>query len=96
MENVKRTAAVSTNIGRGCEHCGASVGAFGDSIAESINHYIEEHGYRLLHVGPQTTHGSDGKPWHMTVAVLGHDNPPPVRPPAKVVIEHVFADDVKK
>ena len=30
MENAKRTTQVSSNIGRGCEHCGYGVGAMVD------------------------------------------------------------------
>ena len=84
MENVKRTTQVSSNISGACEHCGESVGYSPRTlgISDSINHYIEAHGYRLLHVGTQTTHGSNEKPWHTTVAVLGHDNPPKVMPSA--------------
>lgn len=87
MEKVKRTTEIASNLSRGCEHCDYSIGAIGESdIAGSINHYIEAHGYRLLHVGSETNHGPDGKPWQHTVAILGHDNPPPIKPPAKVQI----------
>ncbi len=40
-------------------------------LAESINHYIEMHGYKLLHVGTETIHDDQGEPWHTTVSVLG-------------------------
>jgi hypothetical protein len=88
MAEVKRTTEVSSNISRGCEHCGHSIGGE-DNVADSINHYIEAHGYRLLHVGPQTHVGHDGKPYHTTVAVLGHDDPPEVMPPPQVIIHHM-------
>ena len=84
MQDAKRTTDVSSNIYRGCEHCGAKIG--GDSVTEGINHYIEEHGYQLLHVGTQTSHAADGQPWHSTVAVLGHNDPPAVRPPAEIIV----------
>jgi|ERR1043166_2927009 hypothetical protein len=85
ITTVKRTTTVSSNIGRGCEHCGASIGSDrDDGITQSINHYINDHGYKLLHVGTETHHGPDGKPWHHTVAVLGHDKPPAIQPPAKI------------
>ena len=87
MEQTKRTTEISSNINRGCEHCRESVGPSNDGgITDSINHYINEHGYRLVHVGTQTSHGPDGKPWHNTVAVLAHDNPPALAPPVKVHI----------
>jgi hypothetical protein len=86
MNDVKRTTQISSNIGRGCEHCGHGIGALDDGdVSDGINHYIEEHGYHLLHVGQETNHGPDGKPWHNTVAVLGHANPPALRPPAKTM-----------
>jgi hypothetical protein len=47
-----------------------------DDLSDRINHFIEAHGYRLLHVGTETSHDSNGNPWHSTVAVLGHDDPP--------------------
>ena len=37
---------------------------------ESINHYISAHGYKLLHVGQQTSRDSMGNPWQLTVALL--------------------------
>ena len=52
-----------------CEHCERFVG--GDLFADSVNHYIEEHGYKVLHVGAETSRDMEGKPWDMTVAVLG-------------------------
>lgn len=68
-EGVQHVVYVSTDIGTGCEHCGTQIGL--ERFAESINHYMEQHGYRLLHVGTGTSHDMDGKPWHSTIAVLG-------------------------
>jgi len=100
MEDVKRTTTISSNIGRGCDHCdewiGAPVGGHDDGITDSINHYISAHGYRLLHVGTQTSHDMDGKLWHSTVAVLGHDNPPALKPPVEISIKHVLVDPKTK
>ena len=94
MEDVKRTTTIASNIGRSCEHCdewtGAPLGAAGDSITDSINHYITAHGYRLLHVGTQTSHDMDGKLWHSTIAVLGHDNPPAIKPPVEISIKRTI------
>jgi hypothetical protein len=39
-------------------------------IGKEIQHYLE-HGYKLLHVGQETSYDDDGKPWHSTVAVVG-------------------------
>jgi hypothetical protein len=84
----KRTIKLSSSIGKGCEHCGAGVGPLvgDDDIANDIDHYVNEHGYKLLHVGTETNHGPDGKPWHNTVAILEHDNPPAILPPPEIKI----------
>ena len=66
---IKHVVYVSSNEGAACEHCSESVGL--DRFAESINHYVEKHGYRILHVGTQTDRDDEGLLWHHTVAVLG-------------------------
>ena len=73
FSGVKHVVHISTNIGKSCEHCSAHIGATADDheLGESINHYIETHGYKLLHVGTETSHDANGNPWHSTVAVLG-------------------------
>src|SRR5262245_61197952 len=78
---------LSTDVGTQCEHCGEPVGGgwghmgggAGADLAKSINHYLEKHGYQLLHVGTETTTDQDGNPWHCTIAVLGSAKPPPQR-----------------
>jgi hypothetical protein len=67
--DIKHVVHISTGIVAGCKHCRTPIGG-GDQFAESVNHYIQEHQYRLLHVGQQTEDGSEG-PWQTTVAVLG-------------------------
>ena len=68
--HIKHIVEVSTNIGRHCEHCTKMMGL--DNFTESVNHYIDEHGYKLLHVGTETGRNSDdGSPWHSTAAILG-------------------------
>lgn len=96
MQATKRTTYISSDIGRGCEHCDHAIGALDTgNMADSINHYIQVHGYRLLHVGTETTHDSNGKPWHTTVAILGHEDPPAVSPPAQIVVERIEPPTVK-
>ena len=68
-KGIKHVVHISTNIGTGCEHCTFKIGT--DSFAESINHYIKEHGYILFHVGSETSHDMNGNPWHSSVAILG-------------------------
>lgn len=43
------------------------------SLAERVNHYIEAHGFRLLHVGQQSAWDRNGQQLQLTVAVLGVD-----------------------
>ncbi len=66
---VQHVVYVSTNISSGCQHCHQQID--GEEFAESVNHYIQQHGYRLLHVGSQTDRGDRDELWHFTVAVLG-------------------------
>jgi tRNA U54 and U55 pseudouridine synthase Pus10 len=69
MTKIKHTVHISTVKETGCEHCTAIFGA--DDFANAVNHYIEKHGYTLIHVGTETEHDSEGRPCHSTVAMLG-------------------------
>jgi hypothetical protein len=40
-------------------------------LGSLITHYLNKHGYILLHVGTETAHNSQGGFWHSTVAVIG-------------------------
>jgi len=68
-EGVVHVVHISTDISGRCEHCAHMVG--GTDFVESVNHYIADHGYKVLHVGAETSRDSEGKPWHSTVSVLG-------------------------
>ena len=81
IETIKRTVQLSSVSFTRCDHCEEGVGG---TVSRSINHYITAHGYHLLHIGAETNDGPDGAPWHLTVAILGHDNQPAVIPPAEV------------
>ena len=76
IETIKRTVQIASNISSGCDHCSEDVG---DAVSDGINHYIEAHGYWLLHVGTETYQSNSGDLWHNTVAILGHDDPPAVK-----------------
>jgi hypothetical protein len=72
IENIiesKQVVHISTDVSGPCKECGTRVG--GEEFAEAVNHYIGAHHYRLLHVGSQSSVDQDGKPFQMTVAVLG-------------------------
>jgi hypothetical protein len=60
---------ISTSISTGCKHCNFRVGDH--NFANSVNHYIEEHNYKLLHVGQETGINMEGNQYFSTVAVLG-------------------------
>lgn len=69
-EGITHVVHVSTGVGTACEECHASVG--GELFEFSVNHYIADHGYRLLHVGSEW--GAEdhvGSAINYTVAVLG-------------------------
>jgi hypothetical protein len=68
--DVREVVYLRTNVSTGCCHCDRRVGGE-DEFADSVNHYIQQHRYILLHVGQQTTRDGDGMPWQTTVAVLG-------------------------
>jgi hypothetical protein len=68
MRKIKHVVRVSTITETGCEHCTAFFGM--DDFPKAVNHYIEKHGYALIHVGTETTNDSEGRPWHSTVALL--------------------------
>lgn len=69
QDQVNSIVRISSNISEGCKHCATKIG--GDDYADSVNHYIQEHGYRLLHIGTETVMGPECEAWHTTVAVLG-------------------------
>lgn len=68
-QQTQHVVHISTSISKGCEHC--STFLQGENFAESVNHYLEQHGYSLLHVGQETSNAQNGDLWHSTVAVLG-------------------------
>jgi hypothetical protein len=66
---VTHVVHISTSARRGCAECDQLI--YGKHLDWAINHYIENHGYRLLHVGTETGRDDDGNLLHSTVAVLG-------------------------
>jgi len=68
-KGIKHVVRIATNEGTGCKHCDMFCGL--ENFEESINHYINDHGYRLLHVGQETSWDLEQKQWQSTVAVLG-------------------------
>jgi hypothetical protein len=69
MTNVKRVATINTNVGRHCLACDAWQKP--DTLEESVNHYLQAHGWVLVHIGEQTYMGDGNLQHHVTVAVVG-------------------------
>jgi hypothetical protein len=78
ISEAKHVITVSTVISRSCAYCDKWLD--GDRFQEAVNHYLQTHGCILLHVGGDTSHDQDGKPWHGTVAVLASDKTPTEKP----------------
>jgi len=68
---IKHTVYISSNIGKRCEHCNYHIGAPDKDVVDGINHYIDNHGYKLLHVGQEWSEDNQGKTIHHTVAIVG-------------------------
>jgi hypothetical protein len=63
---------ISTNETVSCKLCDFTpYGGSGAAFDDVCNHLMKEHGLKCLHVGQETTHGTDSQPWHSTVAVFG-------------------------
>ena len=67
-EGIGHIVQIDTDKSTRCEHCAFEIG--GDNFVPSVNHYIEKHGYKLLHVG-QRAYEDEGMPVSHTVAILG-------------------------
>jgi hypothetical protein len=59
---------INSDVSSGCKECGQFIE--GPNFADSVNHYISLHGYKVLHVGSRTGRDQDGHPFDMTVAIL--------------------------
>ncbi|NOY61125.1 MAG: hypothetical protein GXO75_19615 [Calditrichaeota bacterium] len=71
MKDIKSIVRISSNETIGCKHCPKTINGI-DNFEESVNHYIVEHDYRIIHVGTETViYPADGSLFHTTVAVLG-------------------------
>lgn len=69
-KGVKHTIYLSTDTGYRCEIC-SHEGEWNHNFAKAINHYIEKHGYKILHIGQDAKETGKGNPISDTVAVLG-------------------------
>jgi hypothetical protein len=69
--DVKEVLEVSSNVIKSCPHCQSFSLGNPPDVGERITHFIKQHGYKLLHVGQETTESMDGVLWQTTVAILG-------------------------
>lgn len=69
LQSVNEIKVISTNIHETCKH-GCTLPYAGEFFESNVNHYIQEHGYKILHVGQESTSDNEGKPYHSTIAVL--------------------------
>lgn len=67
---VKAVARVSLNEGSKCAFCSHWIDGSKD-FAAGVNHYLQNHGCTVLHVGQEDVPADDGRPWATTVALLG-------------------------
>lgn len=63
---VDHVVVVSTPEWHTCELCSER-----GQLAELTNHYINEHGYKLLTIGQTTEENADGELERQTISVLG-------------------------
>lgn len=75
--DAKHVIKLSTNVSFGCPFCGKWFEA--EDIDKGINHYLQEHNAKLLHVGAEAFVDEDGHTAHQTVALIGLDQAPPLR-----------------
>ena len=67
-KGIKHVVHISTNSLGASKHCQERIGS---DFAESVNHYVQKHGYKVLHVGAEWSADMDGKSCHHTIAVVG-------------------------
>lgn len=74
--NILKTVQLSSAIGKACEECAPEdspefLFTNPDDVGAQVSHYMEIHGYELLHIGQQTGRDQAGNPWQTTVAIVG-------------------------
>ncbi|WP_353173679.1 hypothetical protein [Acinetobacter rudis] len=59
---------ISTDSPSSCQHC-KNVSFHSADFVGSVNHMLEEHDYKIEHIGTESVDGGDGI-FHYTIAVL--------------------------
>ena len=76
LTHILKTVQLSSAIGKPYEECAAEdspdfLYANPEDVGAQVSHYMEVHGYELLHIGQQTGRDQAGNPWQTTVALVG-------------------------
>jgi hypothetical protein len=76
LNHILKAVQLSSALGQPCEECRPEdspdfLYSEPENVAAQISHYVETHGYELLHVGQQTGRDQAGHPWQTTVAIVG-------------------------
>jgi hypothetical protein len=61
---------ISSNEAFPCPWCQTYFLDGTEKFNAACDHLIDKHDFKLKHVGTETIAGSEGAPWHTTVAVL--------------------------
>ena len=69
-EDIEHIVHISTNMESSCQICGERQ-TDPEYFEKLVNHYLEKHGYKLLHIGSEWERDAEGKSCHHTVAVVG-------------------------
>ncbi|HCG7114924.1 TPA: hypothetical protein NJ328_003818 [Vibrio parahaemolyticus] len=72
MTQQHKTFKLSSCISESCPEPDCSFFCDSDEFAKSIDHLVNEHKYKLVHVGQETTRDDVGENWQMTVAILAN------------------------
>ncbi len=77
-KSIRFVVRVTSDVGIACKECGAPVNGTSD-FAGAVNHYLEDHKYKLLHVGSEPGTDYNGEACQVTVAIVGSDKAPKKR-----------------
>lgn len=73
---------VDGNTSTGCQFCKYSIDS--RRFPDGANHYLQQHGMRVIGAGQQTSRDYDGQPYSYPFVLLGGDEIPPERGPISV------------
>lgn len=94
MQDIKNVIQIMSGIiDGGCDHCHDEIKSFpimgvcDEYHTNKVNHYVQKHGYKILHVGQYTDTEVDGGLWHGVIFVLGHNEILPLKEPTEEMKE---------